>query len=285
MQGVIIMPQRNFDDAFWGDDFVQSLEPESKLLFAYLWTNKSCNAAGLYQITIKSITFETGLPQEQLKSIFLTLESKVKWYPEQNIVWVKNFVKHQAKSPQFLIAVAKCLNSFNDAIIREFLEYNKLVGISIPYEYSTHTVSIPYPYRKNTLVGEPSNGEKPYPIDTLSIPPYANADADNNINIKDMGVLGGGKDTIDVIVKIYESNIGIVTPMIAEELKDMASYYPKGWFEEAVREACKYNGRNLKYVSKILVNWETKGFKNSSVGKKQLKGNENDQNNRYKRTN
>lgn len=280
------MPQRSFDDAFWGDDFVQSLEPESKLLFVYLWTNKSCNAAGLYQITIKSITFETGLPSERLKSIFSSLESKVKWYPEQNIVWVKNFVKHQSKSPQFLIAVAKCLNSFNNVIIKEFLEYNKSVGIIIPYDYDTHTLSIPYPYRKDTLVCEPSNNEKPYPIHTLSIPTNANADiyAGNNIN-NNVGVLGGERDTIDVIVRVYESNIGIVTPMVAEQLKDITEHYPKGWFEEAVKEACKYNVRNLGYIQKILVNWGNKGFKNSYSGKKQIKGNENDQNNRYKRTN
>jgi DnaD/phage-associated family protein len=262
------MPQRNFDDAFWGDDFVQELEPNAKLLFAYLWTNKSCNAAGLYQITTKSITFETGLPLVQLKTIFKTLESKVKWYPEYNIVWVKNFIKHQSKSPQFLISSAKCLSTINPTIVKEYLEYNRALGIIIPYDYDNHTVSIPYPYRKDTLVGEPSNGEKPYPIDTLSIPPYAKANAGIIINnIKDTGVVGGERDGIDIIVRIYESNIGIVIPIVAEQLKDISTHYPKGWFEEAVKEACKYNARNLKYIMKILDNWETKGFKNSSTKK------------------
>jgi DnaD/phage-associated family protein len=279
------MPQRNFDDAFWCDGFVQDLKPLSKLLFAYLWTNKSCNSAGLYELTLKTINDETGIDKKDIPLFFDDLKSRIIWYKEKNIVWVKNFVKHQSKSPQFLISVAKCLNNIPNDILKEFLDYNKSVGIIIPYDYHTHTLSIPYPYRKDTLVGEPSNGEKPYPINTLSIPPYAKADINAVNNIDNVGGAGGDKDTIDVITRIYESNIGIVTPMIAEQLKDMALYYPKGWFEEATKEACKYNGRNLNYIQKILVNWETKGFKNSYVGKKQVKVNENDQNSRYKRTN
>lgn len=63
------------------------------------------------------------------------------------------------------------------------------------------------------------------------------------------------------IYKIYESNIGILTPFIAEELKDIETHYPKGWFGEAVKEACNHNARSLRYITAILENWKVRGFK------------------------
>ena len=57
------MPERRFDDGYWDDPFVQSAPKDAKLLYAYLWTNKHCNPAGLYQITPKTISFETGISE------------------------------------------------------------------------------------------------------------------------------------------------------------------------------------------------------------------------------
>ncbi|KKM07164.1 hypothetical protein LCGC14_1736620 [marine sediment metagenome] len=64
----------------------------------------------------------------------------------------------------------------------------------------------------------------------------------------------------------YEKNIGILTPLIAEELKDISNEYSVEWFEEAVKEACKNNVRKLKYITSILERWKTDGFK-SKKGK------------------
>jgi len=61
--------------------------------------------------------------------------------------------------------------------------------------------------------------------------------------------------------KLYEENIGMLTPAIAESLKDIAEKYPPGWFAEALKEAVKSEHRNLKYIEAILERWQTEGFK------------------------
>ena len=61
--------------------------------------------------------------------------------------------------------------------------------------------------------------------------------------------------------KLYEENIGMLTPAIAESLKDIAEKYPPGWFQEALKEAVKSEHRNLKYIEAILERWQTEGFK------------------------
>ena len=136
------MPKRSVDDIFWGDSFVQTVEKDAKLLFLYLWTNKRCNSAGLYEITPKTISFETDIPIEDLPRLFEVLSKKVKWIEDQNIVWVINFLKHQPKSPLFLKSVASCLNQFDgNGILKEYLEYYRNIGVSIPYQYGMNTVS------------------------------------------------------------------------------------------------------------------------------------------------
>jgi DNA replication protein len=61
------------------------------------------------------------------------------------------------------------------------------------------------------------------------------------------------------IFKLYEENIGPLTPMIADMLKDAEKDYPNVWFEEAFEIAVTRNVRNWKYIEAILKRWKDKG--------------------------
>jgi DNA replication protein len=61
------------------------------------------------------------------------------------------------------------------------------------------------------------------------------------------------------IFVLYEQNIGLLTPMIANQLEDAADRYPADWIEAAFSEAVQRNKRNWKYISAILRRWETEG--------------------------
>ena len=62
------------------------------------------------------------------------------------------------------------------------------------------------------------------------------------------------------IYDLYEQNIGVITPIIAENLRDAADDYPAEWIEEAVRIAVEKNVRNWRYVEAILRRWQEKGY-------------------------
>ncbi|MCK4788081.1 MAG: DnaD domain protein [Desulfobacteraceae bacterium] len=68
------------------------------------------------------------------------------------------------------------------------------------------------------------------------------------------------------IHKCYEDNIGILTPILADQLQDISDTYPEGWFEKAVAIACEKNARNLKYISKILQRWLVEGVDSEPGG-------------------
>ena len=61
------------------------------------------------------------------------------------------------------------------------------------------------------------------------------------------------------IFTLYEQNIGIITPMIAEELKEAEKTYPLQWIEEAFKEAVTLNKRSWKYIARILERWASEG--------------------------
>ncbi|MCC6189939.1 MAG: DnaD domain protein [Anaerolineales bacterium] len=61
------------------------------------------------------------------------------------------------------------------------------------------------------------------------------------------------------VYTLYEQNIGPLTPLISEELRDLAATYPAAWIEDAIRIAVKNNVRRLKYVLAVLERMRTEG--------------------------
>jgi hypothetical protein len=86
---------RSVSTAFWSDPFIEDLTPNEKLLFLYLITNDKTNMLGIYEVSIKKISFDTGLNKETIEKSLKEFQrlSKVK-YIKNHIVLV-NFMKHQ----------------------------------------------------------------------------------------------------------------------------------------------------------------------------------------------
>ena len=61
------------------------------------------------------------------------------------------------------------------------------------------------------------------------------------------------------IFTLYEENIGMLTPMIAEELKEAEKLYPADWINDAIKEAVSLNKRNWRYIARILERWSSEG--------------------------
>ena len=61
------------------------------------------------------------------------------------------------------------------------------------------------------------------------------------------------------IFVLYEQNIGPLTPLIADELRDAEQTYPLNWLEEAIQKAVENNVRKWRYVLAILERWRQQG--------------------------
>ena len=69
------------------------------------------------------------------------------------------------------------------------------------------------------------------------------------------------------VFALYEDNIGILNPMIAEELKEAEESYPPAWIEDAFREAVENNKRSWRYVASMLDRWEREGRSDGGPGR------------------
>lgn len=69
------------------------------------------------------------------------------------------------------------------------------------------------------------------------------------------------------IFTLYEQNIGILTPIIAEELQEAEKHYPADWIESAFKEAVSLNKRNWKYIARILERWAIEGKDDGTLGR------------------
>ena len=61
------------------------------------------------------------------------------------------------------------------------------------------------------------------------------------------------------IFELYEQNIGVLTPMIADALREAEETFPPLWIEEAFKIAVENNARNWRYVYAILNRWQVEG--------------------------
>ena len=82
--------------------------------------------------------------------------------------------------------------------------------------------------------------------------------------------VGGQQPPPANIFVLYEQNIALITPMIAEELKEAEKLYPPQWIEDAFKEAVTLNKRSWKYIARILERWASEG-KDSGEYKRDIK--------------
>jgi DnaD/phage-associated family protein len=71
----------------------------------------------------------------------------------------------------------------------------------------------------------------------------------------------------EYIFALYEQNIGAITPLIADDLKDAEERYPPQWIERAFREAVSLNKRSWRYIHSILRRWEAEGLPDEEAGR------------------
>jgi DNA replication protein len=61
------------------------------------------------------------------------------------------------------------------------------------------------------------------------------------------------------VYALYEQNIGLLTPILAERLQDAERRYPVEWIEAAFEEAVSNNKRSWRYIERILERWASEG--------------------------
>ncbi len=86
---------RSVSTAFWSDPFIEDLTPNQKLLFLYLITNDKTNMLGIYELSVRKMSFETGIKKDEIEKGLKVFESLSKVKYIGNYVILVNYMKHQ----------------------------------------------------------------------------------------------------------------------------------------------------------------------------------------------
>ena len=125
---------RQIHTSIWKDGWFLDLPPDQKLLFIYLFSNERASIAGIYELPLKVICFETDLDKKRVVAILKDFikKGKVLYDFERGLVWVVNLRKYNENpSPKVQTRIRRDLELIPDCELKQnYIEYHNL---SIPY--------------------------------------------------------------------------------------------------------------------------------------------------------
>ncbi len=112
-------------------------------MYLYLLTNPLTNIAGVYEITVDRICFDTGYNRDTIEKVLKRFEESGKVYRYKGHIILPSWPRHQkwqkrSKIKEGIVAILENLDP-------EILGFMKKIG----YSYPIDTLSVPYTYGRN----------------------------------------------------------------------------------------------------------------------------------------
>ena len=112
---------RQIHTTYWNDSLILDLTPEQKYFYIYLLTNPNVKQCGIYEISLKQITYQTGYNIDTVLNLLDLFQkmNKIIYSKETNEIAVINFLKYNnSDSPSIKKCIEKdlCLVKNKDLI-------------------------------------------------------------------------------------------------------------------------------------------------------------------------
>ncbi len=160
--------QRMIKDSFWTDSYIAELDPSEKLLFIYLLTNPLCNIAGIYEIQLRRIAFDTGFDVDMVNKILSRFAKDGKILRSDEWILIVNHAKHQSyKNPNVTEGIRRIIELLPDKVKAlkgfERLSHLTLLNLTLPNASSEGTKKKMYTYTPIDENGNPTRKKKTDP--------------------------------------------------------------------------------------------------------------------------
>ena len=111
--------RRSINTRIWSDDWFETLKPTEKLIWFYLLTNAQTNMLGIYEVSIKRISFETGLKSADILNAFKAFERVKKAFYWFGWIVLPNWMKNQSLNTNMLTSASRLFELLpNELIIK-----------------------------------------------------------------------------------------------------------------------------------------------------------------------
>jgi len=135
---------RNIYQKIWKEPDFQEYSPEKKLIFIYLFSNQSTTESGIYQITVKTISGETGVSLETVSKLLGNGYKNIVYDPDTCYVYVRKFRRYNGGGRPDLIQKTiaseyetSCDTGLWSLFLEDYPEYTEnIMSIKAPILYT-----------------------------------------------------------------------------------------------------------------------------------------------------
>ena len=234
------------------DDWFQSLDADERLLFIYLFTNPSASVAGIYKLPLRTIAFESGIPEKRAAEIMARFARDGKAFYESGVVWVRKMREHQLPgiiNSKLQTRLAKDVELIPDCALKtRYLQtYQAQTPVPIPYPYPTDTISIPFTTDTDTDTDTDTEEEERLPAPTTTAPKAVDTKFQERTQMtaQYQAVLGAPSTAI--------------YPEMIDYMKRLQDRDSVSWWSLALTETTSARRPGWQYMKAVLESWLAAG--------------------------
>ena len=154
--------RRSINTKFWDDTWISALSKDEKLLYLYLLTSPLTNLLGIYEITLKRISYDTGISQDEILNHLKSFEEVKKALFFKDWVIIFNHLKNQAFNSNMKKGANEIFNN-----LPNFLKYKlKENGIE-SFETLSNGLGMVREYEREEEREEEEECEKSHPLQKM----------------------------------------------------------------------------------------------------------------------
>jgi hypothetical protein len=116
---------RKVHTSFWSDPYTAELDPDKKFFYLYLITNERTTQCGIYEITKRQMSFDTGYSMDRVSKLlqYFIDTGKIMYSERTNELAVKNWPKfNYSSSPKVQACINKELTQVKNTVLIEYLK-------------------------------------------------------------------------------------------------------------------------------------------------------------------
>ena len=115
---------RKVHTSFWSDPFIQDLTIEQRYFYLYLLTNEQTKQCGVYEITRKQISFDTGYSMDKVSVLlkYFISKGKIRYNEDTKEMALGKWLKYNnSSSPKIKSCIAKEFEQVKDRVLIEYV--------------------------------------------------------------------------------------------------------------------------------------------------------------------
>jgi len=119
---IIMDIRRSINTKVWSDDWFETLKPVEKLIWFYLLTNPQTNMLGIYEVSVKRISFETGLKDAEISNALKAFERVKKAFYWFGWIVLPNWMKNQSLNTNMVTSASRLFDTLPNELKVKLLD-------------------------------------------------------------------------------------------------------------------------------------------------------------------